>query len=77
MVKIKDWIEKIKHNHLVMMILCCGIPLLVIYSLGYFFDLDRRYTFWSFLVICGLMHYFMMKHMHGDHKDKKEKGGCH
>lgn len=71
----KKWIEKIRHNHMLMMILCCAAPIIAIYAAVYFFGLSKTYIFWAFLILCPLMHYFMMKEMHKGHESKK--GGCH
>ncbi len=72
-------IGKIKNNHFLMMIVCCGMPLLLLLAGVYFFGLSKAYLFWFMILLCPLMHYFMMKDMHKDKggKNKKEKGGCH
>ncbi len=75
----KSIIEKIKNNHALMMIICCGAPLILILAAVYFFGLSKSYLFWFMLLLCPLMHYFMMRDMHKGEKKhgKKEKGGCH
>ena len=72
----KKWIEKLKHNHTLMMILCCGIPLLILLVAVYYFGLSKSYLFWVILILCPLSHYFMMKHMHDNKKDGDDKK-CH
>ncbi len=62
--KLKDFYEKIKHNHGLMMLLCCGIPLLLLYGAVYFFGLSKSYLFWFIILLCPLMHFWMMKDMH-------------
>lgn len=72
----KLW-EKIRHNHMLMMLLCCVLPLAAIYAAVYFFGISRSYIFWAFLVLCPLMHYLMMKDMHGKSSGEHRKGSCH
>lgn len=84
--KQKTWWEKIKQNHGLMMVLCCGIPLIVLLIAVYAFGVSRSYLFWFVLLLCPLMHFFMMKDMHKGHAEHKEDqgkegktkgGGCH
>jgi len=69
----KKGIEKLKHNPALMMILCCGIPLVILFVAVYYFGLSRGYLLWGVLLLCLLSHYFMMKHMHGDKKLEGDK----
>lgn len=57
-------IQKIRHNHSLMMIICCGAPLLVLVILVYGFGLRSAYLSWGILLLCPLAHLFMMKGMH-------------
>jgi len=66
--------RKLKHNHKLMLLICCGVPFAVLLMGVYFFGLNKSYLFWFALLLCPLLHYFMMKDAH---KNKKEKGGCH
>jgi len=68
-------IQKIKQDHLLMMIICCGLPIILGLIAVYFLGLSKNYLFWIFLIICPLSHYFMMKYMHKDNKNKGSK--CH
>ena len=73
-----NWIEKIKHNHSLMMIICCVAPLVGVAVAVYYFGLSKSYLFWTVLTLCPLMHYFMMRSMHKeDVTSKNRKGGCH
>lgn len=69
--------EKIRHNNMLMMVLCCALPIAGIYAAVYFFGVSKGYIFWAFLILCPLMHYFMMRDMHGKTGKKNKKGGCH
>ncbi len=69
---------RIRQNHWLMMIVCCGIPLIILILAIYFFGLDNKYLFWFILLLCPILHYFMMRDMHGEHSDEKgvkNKGG--
>ncbi len=74
---IKEKIRKIRHNHGLMMVICCGAPLILLGIAIYFFGLSKSYLFWFILLLCPIMHYFMMKDMHKKHPDKKENEKCH
>ncbi len=77
--KLKDFYEKIKHNHGLMMLLCCGIPLLLLYGAVYFFGLSKSYLFWFIILLCPLMHFWMMRDMHKKkpQEEGEENGKCH
>jgi len=66
------WIENIKNNHALMMIICCMLPLIALFVAVRYLGLNNSYMYWGVLALCLLSHFFMMKHMH-----KKEGGGCH
>lgn len=68
-----DWIEKIKKNHGLMMGVCCILPIAILFVAVKYFDLNRSYLFWGVLLLCPVLHYFMMKDMHKGKGDKKEK----
>ena len=68
--------EKLKHNHWLMMIICCAIPLILLALAIYIFGLDNKYIFWFILLLCPILHYFMMKDMYKDNK-KNKKEVCH
>lgn len=74
--KISLW-GKIKGNHVLMMFLCCAIPLIGIIIARYIFGYDSPYLLWIALAVCIGSHLLMMKDMHHTHKDKKTKGDCH
>jgi hypothetical protein len=67
----REKIKKLRHNHLLMMVLCCVIPLGLLFIASYIFGLSKSYLFWGVLLICLLSHYFMMKDMH---KNEKKRG---
>jgi Flp pilus assembly protein TadB len=72
--------NKIRHNHLLMMVVCCIIPLALLYIAVYSFGISRSYLYWLIILLCPLMHVWMMRDMHkkGSHKDnKRSEGSCH
>lgn len=54
-------IDKIKHNHSLMMLLCCGTPLIILLIAVYYFGISESYLYWFVLLLCPLMHLWMMK----------------
>ncbi len=71
------WTEKIKHNHGLLMIICCLVPLALLFAAVKYFGFSRSYLFWFILLLCPAMHYFMMKDMRKKSSEKKEAGKCH
>ena len=66
---IKFLLEKIKKNHALTMILCCGIPLVGILVLSTS-GLLGSWGYYAFLVICPVGHLLMMRGMM--HSNSKE-----
>ena len=60
----KDIIKKIRHNHSLMMVLCCAVPLVLLVIAVSFLGLSSSYVFWFLFLLCPLLHYIMMKDMH-------------
>ncbi|MBI5065161.1 DUF2933 domain-containing protein [Candidatus Woesearchaeota archaeon] len=67
--------EFLGKNHGLMMILCCGLPLLLVVILITTVGITNKYVYWSVLLLCPLMHIIMMA-LHSD-KGADKKGGCH
>lgn len=68
----RDVYAKISGNHALMMVLCCVVPILILFSAVKVFGLGQQWLFWGFLILCPLMHVIMMRHHAG-----KQEGGCH
>ncbi len=62
---IKLLLEKIKKNHALAMILCCGIPLVGILALSSLGILGS-WGYYALLLICPLGHLLMMRGMHSN-----------
>ena len=65
---IKLLLEKIKKNHALAMILCCGIPIvgiMVLSTLG----LLGSWGYYALLLICPVGHLLMMRGMHSNSKE--------
>lgn len=68
----KEIWQKIKQNHMLMMMICCLIPIVLFVG---FFSLfkDSNYWIWLVILFCPLMHFFMIG-KHNTHNSKiKEK----
>jgi len=74
---IKKLFDKIKKNHWLMMALCCIVPL-IIAGVLYYFNF-KTYALLAIMLLCPIMHYFMMRDMHKNHQNKnlKNKESCH
>ena len=68
--EIKNTFRKIKENHSLMMILCCVIPL-IIAGILYYFGF-KTYALIAVMLLCPILHYFMMNNMHGKHGGKDD-----
>ena len=60
--------EKIKTNHALAMILCCGIPLVGILALSSLGILGS-WGYYALLLICPLGHLLMMRGMHSNSEE--------
>ncbi len=65
---VKLLLEKIKKNHALAMILCCGIPLVGILILSTS-GLLGSWGYYALLVICPVGHLLMMRGMHSNSKE--------
>ena len=62
----KNIFNKIKENHWLIMIICCGVPLIIAGILFYFGF--KTYAILVIMLLCPILHYLMMEDMH-----KKQK----
>jgi hypothetical protein len=73
---LKTIIDKIKDNHLLLMALCCAIPILGFFILS-FFGLKETKGYYALFLLCPLAHIFMMRGMkscpHEQHQPEKPK----
>lgn len=72
---LKNLWQKMKQNHLLMMVLCCLMPIVLIIGYSSLFKNSSNYS-WLIILLCPLMHIFMMRG-HGqnnscDHKTSKK-----
>ncbi len=56
-------LDSIRHNHMSIMLICCLVPIVMGISV-YFFGISNNYMTWMILLLCLLIHFFMMKDMH-------------
>ncbi|MBR9699328.1 DUF2933 domain-containing protein [Candidatus Woesearchaeota archaeon] len=64
---------KIGSSHRKMMLICCGIPLILLVVGVYLLGWNDRYLFWWILLLCPLMHFIMMKDMHKKEVKENDK----
>ena len=65
---IKLLIEKIKSNHALAMILCCGIPMVGILALSSLGILGS-WGYYALFIICPVGHLLMMRGMHSNSEE--------
>jgi len=65
---IKLLIKKIKKNHALAMILCCGIPIVGILALSSLGILGS-WGYYAFMLICPVGHLLMMRGMHSNSEE--------
>ena len=68
--------NKLRRNHNLMMLVCCGMPLVLLVILVYFFGLNKNYLVWFLILLCPIMHFFMMRGTHqesGKNQDTTNK----
>ncbi len=63
----KNLFKKIRHNHWLLMIICCAVPLILLIIAIYIFGLSKSYWIWGIILLCPILHYFMMKDIHKKH----------
>jgi beta-lactamase regulating signal transducer with metallopeptidase domain len=64
---IKTIWQKIKQNHWLMTVICCLAPLILIIGLLSLFKGRSDYWLWLMILLCPLMHIFMMRgHKHSE-----------
>jgi len=74
---LKIFWQKIKQNHLLMMALCCLIPIILIIGLLSLFEGSSKYWTWLIILLCPLMHIFMMRgHKNDDSCGRKTSKGA-
>ena len=59
---LKTTFEKIKNNHLLLMVLCCAIPILGFFILS-FIGLRESWGYYALFLLCPIAHIFMMRGM--------------
>ena len=67
----KNIFNKIRENHWLMMIVCCATPLIIAGILFYFGF--KTYAILAVMLLCPILHYFMMKNTHKKHNLNKDK----
>ena len=73
---LKTIFAKLEQNHALMMILCCGIPLVGIMALSSLGILGS-WGYFALILIFPLGHIFMMRGMHSGHAEPKMAAETH
>lgn len=69
---LKSMWHKIKQNHLLLMVVCCLIPVVAIAGGIFLLKGGSEYWVWFILLLYPLLHVWMMKgHEHGNKTNKK------
>lgn len=74
-------IEKLKENHALVMVVCCLVPIAVVYAGVTYLGWSRNILLWGMLLLCPLSHILLMRgHSgHGGHEghdtQHEENGG--
>lgn len=69
--KEKKFWQKLKKNHFLLMVLCCAIPVVLV--IGFALFKSSESWAWLFILLCPLMHIFMMKgHKHNENHEKDD-----
>lgn len=53
--------QKIKQNHLLLMTLCCLVPIVVVIGFFFLFKGSAGYWVWLVILLCPLLHILMMR----------------
>ena len=63
--------RRIRENHNLIMLTYCLTPLIITGALFYFGF--KKYAILAVILICQILHYFMMKDIHKKHNLKRDK----
>ena len=63
--------EKLKKNHALMMVVCCLVPIAVVYAGVTYLGWSRNILLWGMLLLCPLSHILLMRG-HGGHDNGHE-----
>ena len=62
----KTLFEKLKEDHALMMVVCCLVPIAVVYAGVIYLGWSRNILLWGMLLLCPLSHILLMRG-HGEH----------
>lgn len=71
---LNEMFSRIKGDHALMMVVCCLVPLLLL-GLAWYLGVDRGLVSFGFLLLCPLMHFFLMGDMHKGHANGTQSNG--
>lgn len=62
----------IKKHHMLMMIVCCVLPILGLFFLFQYFPAQKAQWGWLLILLCPLSHILLMSHGKNCHTHQKE-----
>jgi len=68
--------DKIQNNHMLMMILCCALPIAALLSLSYL-DVLGSWGYYAVFLLCPLAHILMFKKSHTKKDKEVVNKSCH
>ncbi len=78
-----EWREVLGKNHMLLMFVGCILIFGIAYAGANWFGQPGKWGFWLMILLCPLIHVFMMKDMHKGHEkrhgdgDNEKEGQCH
>ena len=71
--------DKIRNNHLMLMILSCALPIAAVLTLSYL-GIIGSWGYYALFLLCPLGHVLILKHAHADQGNQAGNSGnksCH
>ncbi len=71
---IREIVGKAKQNHLLVMLVCCFVPIAVMYAGVIYLGWSRSILLWGVLLLCPLSHILLMRGHGGHDHERHDKG---
>ncbi|HIH16316.1 MAG TPA: DUF2933 domain-containing protein [Candidatus Diapherotrites archaeon] len=74
----KEKFSQVWQDHTLLMLACCLVPLLLL-AAALYLGVNNDLLFFGFLLLCPLLHFFLMKDMHkqGGNETEGKEEACH
>lgn len=76
---LRETVSGLWHNHALLMLLCCLVPILLL-AAALYLGVDNSFLYFAALLLCPIMHFFLMKDLHKGGGEGKVGGAekkCH